>query len=91
MTATGTIVVTLTDPTRYQHQDSEDGQFYPVDLPAGAAVLTTGRHDRGYAFVPGVARPTMHGGGVHTTVRDPNTGTAFRAIVDAYVDRTISA
>lgn len=52
------------------------GEEYIYTMPRGRMVLSRDH---------GIARPTIHGGGVHRTVTDPGTGWTFRAVTDGFV------
>lgn len=59
----------------------EIGSDHLIRRPPGSLVLVRGWDRDGVFFVHGIARPTMHGGGVHTQVCDTATGARTHAIV----------
>jgi hypothetical protein len=66
-------VVRLVEATSYPYTDRNTGNEHRISLPKGRQVL---------ALVPGIARPTMHGGGLHGKVVDLDTGTELHAIFE---------
>lgn len=68
--------VTLTEPRKVKTVCRETGEEYWIEFNAGRTVLTSDR---------GIARPTMHGGGVHRTVFDMEHGIEFRAVTSGTV------
>ena len=57
---------------------SETGNEYWIEFQAGRTVLTDDE---------GIARPTIHGGGVHRTVFDVEHGIEFSAVTNGHVGR----
>jgi hypothetical protein len=87
-TTTTRVTALLSEPVTYRYTCTEDGKEYRNTLPAGAPVRVPGYVQDGTTFVDGIARPTLHGGGVHVTdVFDPCGGhfVPQGAVVDAYV------
>jgi hypothetical protein len=82
--ATTTVMVQLVSRGTYTHTDNETGIETRRVVAKGSWVAVDGYIVNGRKVVPGVARPTMHGGGVHTTAWDLETGYSFSAIVNAY-------
>jgi len=68
--------VTLKEGRKVSATCRETGEQYWIDMPAGRTVLTRDH---------GIARPTMHGGGVHRTVFDVEHGIEFTAVTSGYV------
>lgn len=77
--------VPLKEPAYVTYTDYEDGRTYRRLIKKGGLALVRGVVRDGNLFVKGIARPTIHGGGVHVQARDAETGADFSAIVDAYV------
>lgn len=69
-----TRVLTIT-----QNEDTEllPGESYKYTVPKGTWVLSTD---------PGIAAPTIHGGGVHRRVTDPQTGYRFSVLTDGWAE-----
>ena len=54
---------------------------HPLTLPVGTMVLARGVQGEWGFIVNGIARPSMHGGGVHMDVTHAETGVRFNGIV----------